>query len=69
MKFKVTGAQASLAVGAVQVAAALLPEVLTEMFDGQAEKVGPATSPGHGSGPTVTVKLQATELLLASIAV
>ena len=65
----VTGAQASLAVGAVQLATAELPGTVRLMFAGQLEMSGAATSPGHGSAPTVTVKLQVEVLFAASFAV
>ena len=66
----VTGAQASVAVGAVHVAAAELPEVVTEMFAGQPLIVGGVTSPAQGFvEATVTVKTHVEVLFLPSIAV
>ena len=66
----VTGAQASVAVGAVHDTIAELPEVIMEMFAGQPLIVGGVTSPAQGFvSATVTVKMQVEILFRASVAV
>ena len=62
--------QLSDAVGAVQVAVALVPDVETLMFAGQPANTGAVRSVAHGSvAAMVTKKLQTAVLLLASLAV
>ena len=62
--------QLSVAVGAVQVAFALVPVVVTVMFAGQDVITGGVVSVRHGSvWLTVTVNVQVELLFLPSLAV
>ena len=62
--------QLSVAVGAVQVAMAVVPEVVRLIFVGQLLKAGAVTSVAQGSKrETVTLKRHSTTLFLASLAV
>ena len=67
--FTVTGVQGSVAVGAAQVAVADAPAVSKLILAGQPLMAGAVTSLGHGSAPTLMVKLQVAVLLAASLAV
>jgi hypothetical protein len=60
--------QLSVAVGAVQVAVAVVPVVVKDIFAGQALNTGAVVSDKHGL-VTVTVKRHVALLFLASVAV
>jgi hypothetical protein len=60
--------QLSVAVGAVHVVVAVVPDVVKEIFAGQADKTGLVVSVAQGF-MTVTVKEQVDLLFFASVAV